>query len=158
MIHIKKEVVFSSISGLMLISDHSYFSRHMGSNWYAISYLTNPKILNAPINNFFSEERSEYHKYNIDNHPQHKKIMQKWISISAERHKNLEENVRAKKSHLLDLSDYYKGKTKSKTKNLKNKTSKNQDMIKQLNDLKKLFDDGVITNEEFTKAKKKILN
>ena len=31
-------------------------------------------------------------------------------------------------------------------------------MIKQLNDLKKLFDDGVITNEEFTKAKKKILN
>ena len=143
---------------LSLISKHSYFSRHMGSNWYEILYLANPKIFNAPKNNFFSEERSEYHKYNIDNHPQHKKIMQKWISISAERHKDLEENVIAKKSHLLDLSDYYKGKTKSKTKNLKNKTSKNQDMIQQLNDLKKLFDDGVITNEEFTKAKKKILN
>jgi hypothetical protein len=31
-------------------------------------------------------------------------------------------------------------------------------MIKQLNDLKKLLDEGVITQDEFTKAKKKILN
>ena len=31
-------------------------------------------------------------------------------------------------------------------------------MIKKLNDLKKLLDDGVMIQDEFTKAKKKILN
>ena len=31
-------------------------------------------------------------------------------------------------------------------------------LIKQLKDLKKLYDEGVLTKEEFTKAKKKILN
>ena len=38
-------------------------------------------------------------------------------------------------------------------------TKKNStDVAKQLNDIKKLLDDGVLTQEEFEKAKKKILN
>ena len=32
------------------------------------------------------------------------------------------------------------------------------DIVKKIKELKKLFDDGVLTKEEFTKAKKKILN
>ena len=45
--------------------------------------------------------------------------------------------------------------------NLKNKSvkkSNSNDLIIQLNALKKLFDDGTITKDEFTAAKKKILN
>ena len=38
-------------------------------------------------------------------------------------------------------------------------TKKNStDVVKQLNDIKKLLDDGVLTQEEFEKAKKKILD
>jgi len=136
---------------ISLLSNHSYFSRHMGANWYQISYITNPKIFNAPKNKFYSEETSEYHKYNIEKFPEHKKIMQKWISISAERHKKFEENTKAKKHHKLDLSNYYSKKIKSKDK-LSNESIS---QIKQLNDLYKA---GILTEEEFEKAKKKILN
>tara|TARA_B110000211_G_C13970660_1_gene504830 strand:- start:44 stop:970 length:927 start_codon:yes stop_codon:yes gene_type:complete len=136
---------------ISLRSTHSYFSRHMGANWYQISYIANPKIFKAPKNKFYSEETSEYHKYNIDQFSEHKKIMQKWISISAERHKKFEENTKAKKRHKLDLSNYYSKKIKSKDK-LSNESIS---QIKQLNDL---YKDGILTKEEFEKAKKKILN
>ena len=52
-------------------------------------------------------------------------------------------------------------KTKKKIKpkiTKKKKASKDPDIVTQLNQIKKLFDDGVLTKEEFEKAKKKILN
>ncbi len=41
---------------------------------------------------------------------------------------------------------------------MKVKNYKNNDIVKQLTDLKKLLENNVITQEEFIKAKKKILN
>ena len=32
------------------------------------------------------------------------------------------------------------------------------DVVQQIKELKQLYDDGVLTKEEFTKAKKKLLN
>ena len=46
-----------------------------------------------------------------------------------------------------------KKKEKKKTKN-----TDNNDIVKQLKDLEELYKSGVLTKEEFTKAKKKILN
>ena len=66
-----------SLPKVALYSEHSYFSRLAMGKWYAVTYLVDPKILNAPDNNFITEESSEYHKHNIDNYPEHKKIMQK---------------------------------------------------------------------------------
>tara|TARA_B110000881_G_scaffold208635_1_gene213996 strand:- start:106 stop:1041 length:936 start_codon:yes stop_codon:yes gene_type:complete len=137
-----------------LASGHTYFSRLVGGNWYQATHLINPKILNAPKNKFYTEESSEYHKYNIEQFPEHKKIMQKWISISAERHKKFEENVRAKNRHRLDLSNYYSGKIKSKD----NKNKLSGEVITQIKQLNDLYKAGVLTKEEFEKAKKKILN
>jgi hypothetical protein len=134
-----------------LASSHNYFSRHAGGNWYVVNYIINPKILNAPKNKFYTEESSEYHKYNIEQFPGHKKIMQKWLSISAERHKRFEESVKAKNKHKLDLSNYYSAKIKPKDKLSNNFITQ----IKQLNDL---YKSGALTKEEFEKAKKKILN
>ena len=34
----------------------------------------------------------------------------------------------------------------------------NDDLVQQLKDLKELYDSGVLTEEEFNKAKKKLLN
>ena len=146
---IKKNSVI--IPKTSLFSNHSYFSRHMGSNWYVIEYLANPKIYNAPKNKFYSEEDSEYHKYNIENFPEHKKIMDKWVSISAERHKRFEKNIKTKKRHELDLSDYYSGVISSKKKI-------SNEITTQLKQLNELYKSGVLTKEEFEKAKKKVLN
>ena len=134
-----------------LYSEHSYFSRLSRGKWYGLVYVVDPKILNAPDNNFIKEDSSEYHKNNIDKFPEHKKIMKKWISISAQRHLDFENLVSAKEKHKLDLNNFSP---------IKDTVSQNQndELIKQLRNLNDLFKNGVLTKEEFEKAKKKLLN
>ena len=134
-----------------LYSEHSYFSRLSRGKWYGLVYVVDPNILNAPDNNFIKEDTSEYHKNNIDKFPEHKKIMKKWIYISAQRHLDFENLVSAKEKHKLDLSNFSP---------IKNITSQNQndELINQLKNLNDLFKNGVLTKEEFEKAKKKLLN
>jgi len=139
---------------ITLGSDHSYFSRLTGGTWFTVGYSANPKIFDAPKNKFYTEESSEYHKYNIEKFPEHKKTMQKWISISAERHKRFEENVNARNSNKLDLNNYYSGKIKPKD----NKNKLSSEVISQIKQLNDLYKAGVLTKEEFEKANKKILN
>ena len=67
----------------------------------------------------------------------------------------------------IKYAEEYYGKelaSKSFKKNswiLKNKSSLKKtdgDIVKQIKDLKELYDSGVLTKEEFEKAKKKLLN
>ena len=140
-----------TLPDVALYSEHSYFSRLAGGKWYGLVYVVDPKILNAPDNSFITEDSSEYHKYNIDKYPEHKKIMEKWTSISAQRHLDFENLVNAKKQHKLDLN-YFSP--------IKDTTSQNQnnELINQLKNLNDLFKNGVLNKEEFEKAKKKLLN
>ena len=137
------------VPNIVLASHHSYFSRLINGNWFQIFYMTNPKVYNAPKSKFLSEEKSEYHKFNIEQYPEHEKIMKKWTSIAALRHKEFEKNNKIKSHHELDLKEYIS----LASENRNNKNTVNQ--LKQLNDL---FKSGVLTQEEFEKAKAKILN
>ena len=150
---LKKWVKDNSIKlpKIILSSDHSYFSRLTGGTWFVVTYAINPKLLNAPKNKYFTEESSEYHKLNINNFPKHNEVMQKWISISAARHKSFEKNVNAKNSHKLDLEIYLPSESK-------NNQVKSSEVLTQLKKLNDLYKDGVLTKEEFEKAKKKILD
>jgi|TARA_B100000929_G_scaffold275395_1_gene249295 hypothetical protein len=94
------------IPPIMLSSTHFYFSRLVGGNWVGVGYSINPKLLNAPKAKHLTEETSEYHKYNIDRFPEHKKIMEKWVSISAQRHIEFENMSKAKTRHKLKLDKY----------------------------------------------------
>ena len=51
-----------------------------------------------------------------------------------------------------------KKETKIKKKISKKESMSDGDLVKQLKDLKELLDSGVLTKEEFQKAKKKLLN
>ena len=134
-----------------LSSFHAYFSRLAAGKWYLLSYGIDPKILNGPKNNFISEETSEYHKNNISNYPDHQKTMQKWVSISAQRHIEFENLIKVIERHKLDLSNL------SPSKSQLSKNSSNE-IIDQINKLNDLFKSGVLSKDEFEKAKKKILN
>jgi hypothetical protein len=136
---------------IMLRSQHLYFSRLVRGELIEVTYTINPKILNAPESKYLTEESSEYHKYNIEEFPKHKKIMEQWVSIASKRHKIFEKNHKARKHHLLDLSKYI-----SNTSGTENKL--NQETIDSLNELNDLYKAGVLTKEEFEKAKKKLLN
>ena len=132
-----------------LSSFHSYFSRTAGGNWFLIGYFVNPKYLNGPENNFFTEETSEYHKQNINRFSDHKKTMEKWISISAKRHKEIEIISNSKSHHKLQLDKYIFADS------LELQSDELVDQIKKLNEL---YKSGVLSKEEFEKAKSKILN
>lgn len=134
-----------------LSSFHAYFSRLAAGKWYLLSYGIDPKILNAPKNKFISEETSEYHKNNISNYPEHQKIMKKWVSISAKRHIEFENIIKMIERHKLDLSALSPSASVS-SKNL------SSDILDQINKLNDFYKSGVITKDEFEKAKKKILN
>ena len=76
-------------------------------------------------------------------------------------------NIKAGKTiAILASLDFFDGNTSSSstTSKIKKKieTTKNsvndKDIVKKLKDLKELLDSGVLTNEEFEKAKKKLLN
>ena len=133
-----------------LFSNHAYFSRFKAGNWYLVSYYIDPNELDAPKNKFISEEASEYHKNNIDNHPEHKKIMKKWISISAQRHIDFENSIKVIDNHKLSLDKFNPIKSDLNDSN-------SNDIIDQLQKLDDLFKNGVLTEEEFIKAKKKLL-
>ena len=134
-----------------LSSFHAYFSRSSAGKWYLLTYLIDPKILNGPKNNFISEETSEYHKNNITNYPDHQKTMQKWVSISAQRHIEFEKLIKVIERHKLDLGNLSPLKSKQ-SENLSN------DIIDQINKLNDLYKNGILSKDEFEKAKKKILN
>ena len=112
-----------------LSSFHAYFSRLAAGKWYLLSYGIDPKILSGPKNNFISEETSEYHKNNISNYPDHQKTMQKWVSISAQRHIEFENLIKVIERHKLDLGDL----SPSKSQLSKNSSNEIIDQINKLN-------------------------
>tara|TARA_B100001250_G_C19728554_1_gene757281 strand:+ start:425 stop:1327 length:903 start_codon:yes stop_codon:yes gene_type:complete len=142
------------IPPIALGSFHSYFSRLMRGEWYVIQYMANPKLFSSPKINYLTEDSSEFHKANIARFPEHKITMDKWISISAKRHQYLEKLFNAKDHHLLNLSKYI---LQSDIKDLNNKDSI-KNVIEDLKKLNELYKSGILTEEEFKKAKNKILN
>ena len=142
------------IPSVVLASSHTYFAPVVKSYALELTYIINPKILGGDVSKFSTEMESEYHPNNIDNYPDKKKIMGKWIEISAKRHYNFEEKLNAKQKHRHDLSQYIDSNFMKK----KNTESMfNNNTIDQLKKLKELYDEGVLTKKEFIKAKKKIL-
>jgi hypothetical protein len=140
-----------SLPKVALYSEHSYFSRLKLGKWFYVVFIADPKIFNAPDNKFIEENMSEYHKHNIDNYPEHKKIMEKWISISAQRHIDFENSIGVLNKHKLSLI-----KLSPSTKTI-NENSSN-DIVNQIKKLNELYKAGVINIDEFEKAKKKLLN
>lgn len=150
---IKKFIKENSIKipPISFSSFHSYFSRLNRGEWYIIQYTANPKIYDSPEYKYFTEERSEFNKSNINRFPEHKKTMEKWLSIASLRHQYLEKLFKAKDKHILNLDKYIQNDNVS----IKLDDS---DLVNQIKKLEELFKSGVLTEEEFKKAKEKILN
>ena len=80
--------------------------------------------------------------------------MEEFIENGAQQHKLFEKTMRAKDKHKMDLSEYGVGEIIKETKT----TSSSPDIAVEIKELYELYKEGVLTKEEFTKAKKKILN
>ena len=88
-----------------------------------------------------------------------------WDNGSSKKRRRLKKSeIKAGKTFsILKELDFYKGESqnpnlnKNTSSNNNSKTS-NSEIVEQIKSLKKLYDDGVLSKEEFEKAKKKILN
>ena len=135
----------------MLTSDHYFYDKNIGYSAVLMSHSINPEFYKGPKTQFQSEDNSEYHRYNIEKYPKVKKYMDNFVKQAIYKHHEFERLIKTKDNFKLNFDEF----------NLKNKSimkSNSDDFIKKINALKKLFDDGVLTKEEFTKAKKKLLN
>ena len=135
--------------------ESSFFSMSVRDEWYVMLYAETPESFANYKPKFTSRDTTEFHPDKIENFPEAKKIMQKWIKKSAQLHKDFEIFQKAKKSQKLDLSDYIASKQKEKQKKLK---FSNDNIAEELIKLNKLYKSGALTKEEFEKAKNRILN
>ena len=142
------------IPSITLSSEHLFFAPALSNKYLSIMYVANPELYGATKNKFTTEETSEYHRANINQYPDKKKFMEDWVKIAAKRHKIFEKMVKAKSRYKLDLSEYVKGEIIEETKT----TSPSSGLTEELIELNKLYEEGILTKEEFEKAKKKVLS
>ena len=138
---------------IMIGFNSVYYAPVVKDTFYAWNYLIDPEFFGASKNKFFTEETSEYYPSNINNYPDKKKFMNDWIITAAKFHKLMEINLKAKKHHKLDFSEYNIGEVNEITK-----ATSGSNLTEDIKALKQLYDEGALTKEEFEKAKKKLLN
>ena len=139
------------IPKIALSSNHIIFARSASQNFYAIEHSINPKYFNGPMNKYTTEDTSEYHPNNINKHPSHLKFMENFLSTQSYLHKKIEESLKLKEYIRLDLAKYNPESNEVIIK------KDSEDIIDQLKKLNDLYKDGILTKEEFEKAKKNIL-
>ena len=139
---------------IMLCGGGGYFAPVVEDTLFSWEHCIDPEVFGASKNKFTTEDSSEYHPTNINRYPDKKKFMDDWIKLAAQRHKSFEMTVRAKEHHKLDLSKYGTAEVIEKTKT----TISSSGLTEELKELHDLYKEGVLTKEEFEKAKKKLLN
>ena len=127
----------------------SYVSTSVRDEWYVISYGVTPEKFAGYKAQFSSRDTTEFHPDKIDNYPAAKQIMKDWLKKSASFHQNFENFQAMKKHQRLKLDDVLPIASNNKTK-----PNDLTDQLKKLNDL---YNSGVLTKDEFERAKAKIL-
>ena len=89
----------------------------------------------------------------------------KFINQTVQNHQNFEEQLRLNEMVRFDFTEKLKITKETKEKPEKKKIKKkitqmdnSNDIVQQIKDLKELYESGFLTEEEFNKAKKKLLN
>ena len=140
---------------IVLCSEHYFLAPSITNNLFSVQFCMNPETNGASKSKYSTEAASEYHPSNINQYPDKKKFMEKWIKLSAKRHRLFEQGLRAKEHHKMDLSKYgVVGGITEESKDI----SSSSNLTEELKELHELYKEGILTKEEFEKAKKKVLS
>lgn len=130
----------------------SFHAMSVEPTWYVIGYGETPEIFANYKPKYTSRDTTEFHPDKINNYPEAKKIMKNWLEKSAIMQKNFENLIKVKKYHKIDLKDIMP--KINEIKKIDEKDINISDQIIKLNDL---YNKGIITKNEFEKAKSKVL-
>ncbi len=138
---------------IYLAADGYMYLPRVADRWMAWGYVETPKNFANYNAKFKTRDTSEFHPNNINQYEEAKKIMEDFSSFGANYHEQIQNSLKVKGKNKLDLSQYI---TNISTKSKSNKSSKN--LIEDLEKLNDLYKSGVLTKEQFKKAKEKLLN
>ena len=141
---------------------YSQYEYSKGPKVWGASYYYNPELDGIPKPESKEWDTNEFHKQRVMNYPKHEEFLKKYISITAGFIDafNTTHKIKSSSSLSLNASEYITNasiNTGDGTSSKKDKTS-TLSLTEELKNLKDLLDSGAITNEEFKKAKEKLLN
>ena len=142
---------------------YSQYAYAKGSRLYGISYYYNPELDGVPKPKNLEWATNEFHMQRVMQHPKHEEFLKKYISISANLVDRFNKLNKVKGGLTLNPEENFTQASinveKAGTKKVKKSTDANKgDIVSQIKGLKELLDAGAITQDEFDKAKKKLLN
>jgi hypothetical protein len=147
---VKKEKI--NLPKLYLSYSASFHAMTVRNEWWVMFYAETPEKFCGYKPKFTSRDTTRLHPDKISNFPEPKNCIKNWVKKTANMHQNFEDFQAAKKYQRLDLSSISPNKSKKIFK------FKSNELTEQLIQLDKLYKSGVLTKDEFNKAKKKLLN
>ena len=143
---------------IFVYSSHE-FSK--GPKVWGSGYFYNPELDGIPRPKGLEWATNEFHMQRVMNYPKHEEFLKKYISISAKFVDEFNKSHKIKGQLSLNPKENFSqvsiNTEKTDNKNV-TKSGDNKNVVDKLKDLKGLLDSGAITQDEFEKAKKKLLN
>ncbi len=142
---------------------YSRYSYAKGPKLYGVSYYYNPELDGVPKPKSLEWDTNEFHVQKVRKNPIHEDFLKKYISISANLVDRFNQLNEVKGSLTLNPKENFTQVSINVEKKETNRVKKSNDIdkddiVSQIKSLKDLLDVGAITQDEFDKAKKKILN
>ena len=141
---------------------YSQYEYSKGPKIWGASYYYNPELDGVPKPKSLEWDTNEFHKQRVMNYPKHEEFLKKYISISAGFVDafNTTRKIKSSSSLSLNASEYITNVSinTGDGSSIKKKKASELSLTEELKNLKELLDSGAITEEEFKKAKDKLLN
>ena len=140
---------------IFVYSHHSYAK---GSKLYESQYYYNPELDGVPKPKSLEWDTNEFHLQRVMDYPKHEEFLKKYISVTASLVDRFNQLNKVKGSLTLDASTLITQASINVGSSEAIKEVPKGNIVEQIKQLKELMDAGAITQEEFDKAKKKLLN
>ena len=139
-------------------SQHEYSK---GPKVWGSIYFYNPELDGVPKPKSLEWNTNEFHKQRVMDYPKHEEFLKKYISYSAKFIDGFNKSHKIKGQLSLNPQENFSEATinvEKKDSQNATKSSEKKDVVGELKTLKELLDAGALTQDEFDKAKKKLLN
>ena len=136
-------------SDVYLAYDVSIYIPRISDRYLSFSYFESPQNFADFIPQFSSEQQSEFHPQNVNQNKEAKIVMNKWINYIAHYHGVIEKSLKIKGKYKINFDRKVINQSSS---------GKNNELVEMLEKLNELYRSNVLTKDEFTKAKEKLLN
>ena len=145
---IKKNEI--QIPNIMLVSESSFLSFRVRDRWVVFVIYISPEYFDNFKPQFTQRDTSEFHPDRINRFPEAKQVIEKFINYAANIHENFQDQLsKSNKSLKIDLSEFI---------GIQVNPISNNNIADEIEKLNSLYKKGIISKEEFEKAKSKILN